>query len=528
MPQELDYEVAGLGDDAVDYLAAWDLQRRVHEGVVAGTRPDSVLLLEHPPVFTAGKRTDPHERPADPGGADVIDVDRGGKITFHGPGQLVGYPIVTLPDHVKVVDYVRRVEEALIAVCADFGVTTARVPGRSGVWLRADHRGPERKVAAIGIRVSRGVTMHGFALNCDVDLGWYDRFVPCGIADAGVTSLSTELGRDVTVTDVLPSVRRHLSAYLVLAALHRDPRLRGPPRARARASHRAGPPRGLTPAFVRRRRGGATNAARRWDAPPRAGARPRPGGRMSETVILTRGLRKEFSGRRGTHVAVDDLDLAVPAGGVHGFLGPNGSGKTTTIRMLLGLAAPTSGSMALFGEPVPQRLPEVMDRVGAVVESPKFAPNFTGRQNLRLLAASVGRSTSDVDEALEKVGLGQRSDDRYRAYSLGMKQRLAIAATLLKKPLLLILDEPTNGLDPAGIREIRDLVKDLGASGVTVLLSSHILAEVQQVCDSVTIIGNGRLLAVRTGAGPDGHHAAPTASSSTVRTTPPGRWRRPA
>jgi ABC-2 type transport system ATP-binding protein len=151
--------------------------------------------------------------------------------------------------------------------------------------------------------------------------------------------------------------------------------------------------------------------------------------------------------------------------------------------------------MALFGEPVPQRLPEVMDRVGAVVESPKFAPNFTGRQNLRLLAASVGRSTSDVDEALEKVGLGHRSDDRYRTYSLGMKQRLAIAATLLKKPRLLILDEPTNGLDPAGIREIRDLVKDLGASGVTVLLSSHILAEVQQVCDSVTIIGNGRLLA---------------------------------
>ena len=144
---------------------------------------------------------------------------------------------------------------------------------------------------------------------------------------------------------------------------------------------------------------------------------------------------------------------------------------------------------------MPQRLPEVLERVGAVVESPKIAPNFTGRQNLRLLAASVGRSHSDVDEALDKVGLGQRSDDRFRAYSLGMKQRLAIAATLLKKPRLLILDEPTNGLDPAGIREIRDLVKDLGASGVTVLLSSHSLAEVQQVCDSVTIIGNGRLLA---------------------------------
>ncbi|GAA1931769.1 lipoyl(octanoyl) transferase LipB [Nocardioides hwasunensis] len=210
----LDFEIAGLGPDAVDYLAAWDLQRHVHEEVVAGTRPGSVLLLEHPPVFTAGKRTDDHERPLDPGGAAVIDVDRGGKITFHGPGQLVGYPIVRLPEHVKVVDYVRRVEEALIAVCADFGITTARVPGRSGVWLRADDRGPERKIAALGIRVSRGVTMHGFSLNCDVDLGWYDRFVACGIDDAGVTSLSQELGRDVTVRDVLPSVREHLSHYL--------------------------------------------------------------------------------------------------------------------------------------------------------------------------------------------------------------------------------------------------------------------------------------------------------------------------
>jgi lipoyl(octanoyl) transferase len=211
------YDSSGLGSGAVDYLAAWDLQRDVHAGVVAGNRPDTALLLEHPPVFTAGKRTEPFERPADPGGAPVIDVDRGGKITFHGPGQLVGYPIVRLPDHVKVVDYVRRVEEALIRVCADVGVATARVPGRSGVWLRADDRGPERKVAAIGIRVSHGVTMHGFALNCDVDLGWYDRFVPCGIADAGVTSLSRELGRDVTTAEVEPSVRRHLDRFLAWA-----------------------------------------------------------------------------------------------------------------------------------------------------------------------------------------------------------------------------------------------------------------------------------------------------------------------
>ncbi|MGA8257875.1 MAG: lipoyl(octanoyl) transferase LipB [Nocardioides sp.] len=211
---DLHFDASRLGANALDYTIAWDLQREVHAGVVDGSRPPTVLLLEHPPVYTAGKRTDLHERPADPGGAQVIDVDRGGKITFHGPGQLVGYPIVRLPDHVKVVDYVRRVEEALIRVCAELGVETARVPGRSGVWLRADDRGPERKIAALGIRVSRGVTMHGFSLNCDVDLAWYDRFVPCGIADAGVTTLSAELGRPVTVPEVLPAIERHLHHYL--------------------------------------------------------------------------------------------------------------------------------------------------------------------------------------------------------------------------------------------------------------------------------------------------------------------------
>jgi ABC-2 type transport system ATP-binding protein len=214
-----------------------------------------------------------------------------------------------------------------------------------------------------------------------------------------------------------------------------------------------------------------------------------------DLVIETNGLRKEFSGRGGTRVAVNDLDLAVPRGGVHGFLGPNGSGKTTTIRMLLGLARPTAGTMSLFGTPVPERLPEVIGRVGAVVESPKFSPTFSARQNLRLLAGSVGVDRSAVDEALVRVGLGERAGDRFQSYSLGMKQRLAIAATLLKSPELLILDEPTNGLDPAGIREIRELIRDLGAAGVTVLLSSHILAEVQQVCTSATIIGNGRMLA---------------------------------
>ncbi|HET7351941.1 MAG TPA: lipoyl(octanoyl) transferase LipB [Marmoricola sp.] len=215
------------GEQPVDYLEAWDLQRQVHARVVDGG-PDTVLLLEHSPVFTCGKRTEEHEKPLDPGGASVIDVDRGGKITFHGPGQLVGYPIVTLPDHVLVVDYVRRIEEALIGVCADLGIATARVPGRSGVWLQAEGTRPERKIAAIGIRVSRGVTMHGFALNCDVDLSWYDRFVPCGIADAGVTSLSQELDRDVTVAEVLPLVEEHLAELLAwapyLATPDYDPR----------------------------------------------------------------------------------------------------------------------------------------------------------------------------------------------------------------------------------------------------------------------------------------------------------------
>lgn len=218
--RRLEHRYLGL----VDYREAWELQRQVHADVLAGA-PDTTLLLEHPPVFTCGKRTAPDERPADAGGAEVIDVDRGGKITFHGPGQLVGYPIVRLPDHVLVVDYVRRVEEALIGVCSELGVETARVPGRSGVWLRADAATgrPERKIAAIGIRVSRGVTMHGFAINCDVDLGWYDRFVPCGIADAGVTSLSTELGRDVTTAEVVPVVESHLERLLAWAPYEATP-----------------------------------------------------------------------------------------------------------------------------------------------------------------------------------------------------------------------------------------------------------------------------------------------------------------
>ncbi|MEU1753846.1 lipoyl(octanoyl) transferase LipB [Micromonospora matsumotoense] len=196
----------------VDYPAAWGEQRRLHAEVVAGERGDTVLLLEHPSVYTAGKRTEPWDRPMD--GTPVVDVDRGGKITWHGPGQLVGYPIVRLPDPVDVVAYVRRTEQLLIDVCAEFGLTAGRVEGRSGVWVPDDDRGPARKVAAIGIRVARGVTQHGFSINCDCDLSYYDRIVPCGIADAGTTSLTAELGRPVPVADVLPVVERHLPTLL--------------------------------------------------------------------------------------------------------------------------------------------------------------------------------------------------------------------------------------------------------------------------------------------------------------------------
>lgn len=195
----------------VPYEQAWARQREIHERVVAGTAPDTALLLEHPSVYTAGRRTEAWERPVD--GTPVIDVDRGGKITWHGPGQLVGYPIVRLADPVDVVAYVRRMERVLIDVCADLGVSAGQVAGRSGVWLPADER-PARKIAAIGIRVAQGVTLHGFALNCNPDLSWFDRIVPCGISDAGVTSLSKELGRDVTIGEVLPVVERRLPSLL--------------------------------------------------------------------------------------------------------------------------------------------------------------------------------------------------------------------------------------------------------------------------------------------------------------------------
>jgi lipoyl(octanoyl) transferase len=197
-------DVRQLG--TVDYRTAWQLQRDLADARVAGGA-DTLLLLEHPAVYTAGRRTEPHERPvSDARIADVIDTDRGGKITWHGPGQLVGYPVIGLAEPLDVVNYVRRLEESLIKVCADVGLETTRVEGRSGVWVpgRAGRR--DRKVAAIGVRVSRATALHGFALNCDCDLDAFAAIVPCGISDAGVTSLSAELGRRVAVDDVRAAV----------------------------------------------------------------------------------------------------------------------------------------------------------------------------------------------------------------------------------------------------------------------------------------------------------------------------------
>lgn len=246
----------GFGPDYVEYTEAWEEQRRVHAARFADEIEDTCLLLEHEPVYTAGRRTDPSERPLD--GTPVVDVDRGGKITWHGPGQLVGYPIMKLPRPVDVVAHVRRLEDALIRTAADFGVETSRVEGRSGVWVLGDPveerpalgglsldfdprlhdeefdsrlNGPEyapsnagqrredRKLAAIGIRVAKGVTMHGFALNVNPDSTWFDRIIPCGIRDAGVTSLSYEAGREITIADVLPVVERHLGDVLEHAEL---------------------------------------------------------------------------------------------------------------------------------------------------------------------------------------------------------------------------------------------------------------------------------------------------------------------
>jgi lipoyl(octanoyl) transferase len=196
----------GLDGNPVDYQSAWDLQRDLHQNVVAKMLPDTVLLLEHPSVYTAGRRTEAFERPAD--GTPVVDVDRGGKITWHGPGQLIGYPILRLPSPMDVVAHVRRLEDVLIGICSDFKLETARIKGRSGVWVLDPIE--DRKIAAIGVRVAQGVTMHGFAMNCNNDLSWFDRIIPCGIRDAGVTTLSKELGRDISVEEVSERAEFHL------------------------------------------------------------------------------------------------------------------------------------------------------------------------------------------------------------------------------------------------------------------------------------------------------------------------------
>ena len=207
-----------FGGTPVPYEPAWQLQRELHAARADGAVGDQVILLEHEPVFTAGRRTEPQDRPWD--GTPVVEVDRGGKITWHGPGQLTGYPILALPDGVYVVDYVRKLEAAIIAVCADLGLEAGRIAGRSGVWVPGT---PDRKVAAIGIRVARGVTMHGFAINCDCDLGWFGRIVPCGIADASVTTLSAELGRPVSVAEVVPLIEHRLAEVFGADTVSRGP-----------------------------------------------------------------------------------------------------------------------------------------------------------------------------------------------------------------------------------------------------------------------------------------------------------------
>jgi ABC-2 type transport system ATP-binding protein len=230
-------------------------------------------------------------------------------------------------------------------------------------------------------------------------------------------------------------------------------------------------------------------------------------------MIEIEGLRKEYlRARGGRTVAVDGLDLSVPEGGVFGFLGPNGAGKTTTIRCLLGLVRPSSGRLSLLGADVAHALPSVIGRVGSIVEAPAMFARFSGRRNLEILARIHGEGDAAIDASLERVGLRDRATDPVKAYSLGMKQRLAIAATLLRDPSLLILDEPANGLDPAGIVEVRELLRSLGAEGRTIFVSSHILSEVQQTADHVAIVAKGKLIK----AGPVDEVLATTGTSGVI------------
>jgi lipoyl(octanoyl) transferase len=204
----LEFSQLGLAPEFVEYSRGWDIQRELHDNVVAGKSPSTVLLLEHAPVYTAGKRTEDHERPFD--GTPVVPVDRGGKLTWHGPGQLVGYPIIKLKNPAGIRDYVERLEAVMIAVLSDYGILAQRIKGRAGVWISADAKGPDRKIAAIGIRVHEGVTMHGFSINCNNDLAPYAQIIACGITDAGVTTIAEETGRDVAPADLVSRITEEL------------------------------------------------------------------------------------------------------------------------------------------------------------------------------------------------------------------------------------------------------------------------------------------------------------------------------
>ncbi|WP_375423202.1 lipoyl(octanoyl) transferase LipB [uncultured Friedmanniella sp.] len=222
----LDFLHLGLGTELCDYEQTWQLQRTLHAEVAAGERPDTVLVLEHAEVYTAGKRTEAHERPLD-SSIPVVEVDRGGKITWHGPGQLVVYPIIRLPEALGVVDYVRRLEEAMIALFAEeYGLATGRVRGRSGVWLAAGDARPERKIAAIGVRVASGTTMHGLAINVDPEMSGFAGIVPCGLSDVGVTSMAAELGESPSLPEVTHLLRPHLERYLAFEPYEQSPALR--------------------------------------------------------------------------------------------------------------------------------------------------------------------------------------------------------------------------------------------------------------------------------------------------------------
>ncbi|MDD1478027.1 lipoyl(octanoyl) transferase LipB [Arthrobacter sp. H16F315] len=204
----LEFSRLGFAPEFVEYARGWDIQRNLHQRVLAGTAPSTVLLLEHAAVYTAGKRTEEHERPFD--GTPVVPVDRGGKLTWHGPGQLIGYPVIKLRNKAGIRDYVERLEAVIIAVLADYGINAVRIKGRAGVWIEQDRNGPARKIAAIGIRVHEGVTMHGFAINCNNDLAPYGQIIACGISDAGVTTISQETGRDVSPADLVSRIIEEL------------------------------------------------------------------------------------------------------------------------------------------------------------------------------------------------------------------------------------------------------------------------------------------------------------------------------